>query len=119
MATFFIVDDEPLLQDLYLDILEMRGHEIIGYAENGNDCVNELKKPGMDPDIVIMDHRMPLRSGLEATKELLEIKPDLRIIFVSADISAEKEALELGAVGFIKKPFNIETFFKVLEKFLC
>jgi two-component system chemotaxis response regulator CheY len=118
VATFFIVDDEPMLHELYKDILEMKGHEVIGSAFNGQECVEKLTDPKNHPDVVIMDHRMPLKNGLDATREILGAKPNLRVVFVSADVSAKNEALRIGAASFIKKPFNINAFFNVIENLL-
>ena len=120
MANFFIVDDEPMLHELYRDILQMKGHKVIGQAYNGKECLElmfaEKNNPGLEPDYIIMDHRMPLKNGLDTTRELLENKPSLKIVFVSADISVRDDALEIGAVGFVKKPFNIQSFYQALEK---
>lgn len=71
---------------------------------------------GLEPDFILMDHRMPVKNGLEATKELLKSKPNLKIIFVSADISIKNKALEAGALDFIKKPFDLKTLFERLDK---
>jgi two-component system chemotaxis response regulator CheY len=120
MANFFVVDNEPMLHELYQYILQIKGHEVTGKAYNGNECLerifSENDNPGVDPDYVIMDHRMPLKNGLDTTKELLDKKPDLKIVFVSADITVRDDALAAGAVSFIKKPFNIQSFFESIEQ---
>ena len=109
-----------MLHELYQDILQMKGQVVIGKAFNGKECLEKIliekDNPGIDPDYVIMDHRMPLKNGLDTTKELLEKMPGLKIIFVSADITIRENALASGAVGFIKKPFNIQSFFTAIDK---
>lgn len=118
--TFFIVDDEPGLHMLYRHILEIKGYKVIGDAYNGNECIKKLilseKNQTEEPDFIIMDYRMPVKNGIDTTIELLKVKPGLKIIFVSADHSIREEALKAGAVSFIKKPFNMNDFFRTLEK---
>jgi response regulator NasT len=122
MATFFIVDDEPILHELYKDILEIKGHEIVGEAYNGNECIEKLVNDNSElsivPDFVIMDHRMPIQNGLETMNILLEKRPELKVIFISADETARNDAMSAGSVGFIKKPFNMNSFFSSLENLL-
>ena len=96
----------------------MKGHEIIGEAYDGEECINKLNHQGFDPDFVLMDHRMPIKNGLEATKELLKMNPNLKIIFFSDDISLRKEMLATGVVSFIHKPFNLNIFYNTLERLL-
>ncbi|UCH90372.1 MAG: response regulator [Thermoplasmata archaeon] len=118
LATFFIVDDEPFLHELYRDILELKGHKVVGEAYNGKECIEKLLKenpnPVKEPEFIIMDHRMPILNGLDTMKILLEKKPEMKIIFVSADVTVKDEAMAAGSAGFIKKPFNINTFFKYI-----
>ena len=59
---------------------------------------------------------MPIKNGIETTKELIKYNPKQKIIFVSADDSVKKEALKVGVVGFIKKPFEINTLFEIIEE---
>ena len=55
-----------------------------------------------------MDHRMPEKTGIEATKEILQMDKRVKIIFISADISIKEEAFSIGAFSFWDKPFTIE-----------
>ena len=97
----------------------MKGHNIIGEACNGNECIQKLMNAENDPEFILMDHRMPIKNGLEAMKELLKINANLQIIFVSADKSVRSEALASGAISFIKKPFNLKTIYATIENGLA
>ena len=55
-----------------------------------------------------MDHRMPKKNGIEASKEILEMDKNSKIIFTSADNSVKEEALSIGAFSFKDKPFTVE-----------
>jgi len=107
MATIFIVDDEPALHELYGVFLEMNGHKIVADAYDGNEAVKIFGSMDTPPEIVIMDHRMPNKNGIEATKELLGINSDVKIILASADDMVKDSALKAGACRFMLKPFNV------------
>ena len=70
------------------------------------------------PDIIIMDHRMPVKDGIEATKEILQMNPKAKIIFASADNSVKEYAQMIGVISFKNKPFSNELLIKNIEKAL-
>jgi len=119
MATIFIVDDEPTLHELYGDILEIGGHEIVANAYDGDEAVEIFKRMSEPPEVVIMDHRMPGKDGIETTKEILEINPDIKILFASADAAIKNDALESGACDFLSKPFAIGDLLAEIEEMLA
>ena len=75
MAKIFIIEDDPTLQSTYNELLTISGHDIQGIASNGEEAIKMFKSfsPEQKPDIILMDHRMPIKNGLETTKEILEI----------------------------------------------
>ncbi len=103
-ARVFIVEDEEYIRELYKDVFEAAGMTVFS-ASNGDEAITIFKTLPSKPDIVVMDHRMPGKDGIQTTKELLEIDPSVPIIFSSADISVRERALEAGAVSFWEKPF--------------
>ena len=116
MATIFIVDDEPMLHELYGEILEMNGHEIVANAYNGNEAVKIFNGMADPPEVVIMDHRMPNKDGVETTKEILKINPNIKIIFASADTTVRDAALKSGACSFFPKPFAMAALLAGIEE---
>ena len=108
MTRIFIVDDDHSLQGLYKLILKEAGFEIIGTAINGKLAVEKYKNFEEKPDLILMDHRMPIKSGLDAMIEILGINDNVKIIFASADISVKKKALSQGACAFLDKPFKMQ-----------
>jgi two-component system chemotaxis response regulator CheY len=68
------------------------------------------------PVIIIMDQRMPVKDGVSATQEILNMDPKATIFFGSADLHIEKEALAAGAKGFLLKPFRIEELLEAIEE---
>lgn len=107
MDKVFIVEDEPMLRFFYSQILEEYGYEVVGVAKNGEEAVSMYKEFPEKPSVIIMDHRMPTKSGIEALQEILTIDKNAKIIIASADTSIKQKALSLGACSFKKKPFNI------------
>lgn len=103
-ARVFIVEDEDFIRDLYKDVFESAGLTVFS-ACNGDEAVNIFKTLKSRPDIIIMDHRMPGKDGVQTTKEILAIDPSVPIIFSSADVSVREQALEAGACSFWVKPF--------------
>ena len=99
-----MVDDEDFIRDLYRDVFESAGLTVF-VAGSGEEAINVIKTMKSPPDVIIMDHRMPGKNGIETTKEILRINPGVPIIFSSADGSVRQEALEAGACSFWTKPF--------------
>ncbi|HTX43318.1 MAG TPA: response regulator transcription factor [Methanocella sp.] len=114
MLKVAIVDDEPDLQRLYQLALSSKGYDIVFVANDGTDAVEKNRK--VPASVIIMDHRMPTKNGVEATREILADSPDSRIIFVSADEAVEKEAKEAGAIRFLKKPISLKDLIKNIEE---
>lgn len=108
MISVFIVEDDVFILRLYELFLRSSGFSVIGKAKNGDEAVNSYKLMSTKPDLIIMDNRMPIKNGIEALKEILEIDRQAKIMIVSADPSIEKIAKSVGAVAFMEKPFSME-----------
>ncbi len=116
MTSVLIVDDELFIIELYRDILQLRGYKIAGTAFDGEEAIKKYNSSSDKPDVILMDHRMPIMNGVEATKEILRQNPGQKIIFVSADVMVEKEAREAGAVEFLSKPFRMDELIEKMKK---
>ena len=77
-------------------------------VKNGEEAVSMFKSFLEKPRVILMDYRMPIKNGVDASKEILQIDSSIKIIFTSADDSIKKEAISLGAFSFYSKPFTIE-----------
>jgi len=97
-------------------VLGMSGFDVIGEAKNGEEAVSLYITFPKKPDIILMDHRMPIKNGIEATKQILNINKKSRIIFTSADNSIKQEALSIGAKYFLDKPFSITELIDKIKK---
>ena len=117
MAKIFIIDDDADIVLLFEQFLVIEGHEIVAKAYNGVNAIEIFKNLQNNPDIVLMDHRMPLKNGLETTKAILEINPNSKIIFISADYTVRGEALKIGVIDFLEKPVDFTTLIAMVEKY--
>ena len=114
MVTILIVEDDLSLLKLYKMILEFEGFDTYS-ANNGEKAVNVFKSFSEKPKIILMDHRMPIKNGIDAAKEILAIDYNAKIIFVSADASIKNKALSIGAIKFIKKPFSLDYLIRSIK----
>ncbi|WFA08845.1 sigma-54 dependent transcriptional regulator [Tissierella sp. Yu-01] len=111
-----IADDEPNMIWALKKALVKEGYEIIS-ADNGEDAVGNLKE---DPDLIIMDLKMPKMNGLEALKKIKEINPKIPVIMITAHGTTDTavEAMKIGALDYISKPFDIDELRVVIKKAL-
>lgn len=116
--TVFIVEDEEYLQEVYVDLLSSAGFNVVGVASNGTQAVESILSMEERPAIVLMNHRLPSKNGLETTIELLEENPHQAVVFVSADGGIREKALKAGAAGFVTKPFALNDLVTVLNEAL-
>jgi two-component system alkaline phosphatase synthesis response regulator PhoP len=119
MTTILIAEDERDIRELIAFSLRFGGFEV-EEAANGVEAVEKAQK--LRPDLIIMDVRMPRKSGYDACQELKEADEtrDIPIVFLSAKgQEAEiKRGLKLGAVDYILKPFEAEQLPKRIEEIL-
>jgi len=110
-----VVDDEVYIQDLYQAMLSVAGHEVVDTAYNGEEAVQKFESLIPRPDLVIMDHRMPIKNGLQATKEIMAKDPKAKVLVISADATVQPRCKDAGAVGFLEKPFTMDVLFRAIE----
>ena len=107
MVSVFIVEDDLSLQRLYEMMLTTFGFEVVDKASNGKEAIEKFMSFSTKPDVILMDHRMPIKNGIDTTIELMKFNNHTKIIFTSADNSVKERALEIGAASFIEKPFTV------------
>ncbi len=114
-AKVLIIDDSQFIIKHLSQIFQSRQFEIAGTAENGKAGVDIYKSMHPDVDLVTLDITMPEMDGLETLKQIKAFDPNATIIMVTAIGTAEsvKEAIKLGAKGYIVKPLDRE---KVIER---
>jgi len=88
------------------------------WAKNGQEAVDECKNNAVD--LVLMDIRMPIMNGLEATRQIKQLFPDLPIIAQTAyAMDGDRErSLQAGCDDYIAKPINLKEFIELIAKFI-
>jgi two-component system chemotaxis response regulator CheY len=101
-----IVDDSNIMRRRIERSQNFDELELVGTAGNGLEALELFRKT--DPDVVTMDITMPQMDGIECIEKIVEIKPAVRILVISAlaDKATAVEAMEKGANGFLNKPFT-------------
>ncbi|MEM4244582.1 MAG: response regulator [Candidatus Nanoarchaeia archaeon] len=110
-----IVDDEQDIRDSIKLILEKNGYRVIT-AINSDDCLNKLKAE--KPDLILIDIMMP---GTPV-KDIVPKLKDVKVVYLSVVRVSEAEKEELlkspNIVGFIQKPFDINTLVKKVKEYV-
>ncbi len=99
-----IADDHPIVrQGLEITINAQNDMMLVAQASNGEEAVRLLKEH--DPDVIIMDLKMPVKDGLSAIKEITELRPGVPIMVLTSysDDDNVFAAIKAGAVGFVLK----------------
>jgi CheY-like chemotaxis protein len=113
-----IVEDEENLLDVLSMFVRNLGYRVEFLAHNGGEIIQALKRDTVSPQVILMDYRMPVMNGVEASKEILRVRPEIRLVILSADDSVKSQASSLG-VSFIQKPFTAEELSRVIEASLA
>jgi DNA-binding NarL/FixJ family response regulator len=111
-----VIDDHEALRGGLEVLLEQAGHEVVGAAGNaaaGLDLVDHS-----DPDVALVDIRLPDGSGIELTRRLLERRPDLAVVLYTGDSDAELlyEGLDSGARGYALKAGSMEELLEAIDQ---
>ncbi|HRP02396.1 MAG TPA: PAS domain S-box protein [Candidatus Kapabacteria bacterium] len=117
LKTVMIVEDDIISYKYLKALLKVYNIQII-YAENGEEAIyNVLNYP--DIDLILMDIRMPKTSGLESTRAIKKINPDIPIIAQTAYSFNEerKSIIDAGCEDYLIKPINREQLTLILERY--
>jgi two-component system, cell cycle sensor histidine kinase and response regulator CckA len=117
--TVLLVDDEAFVRELGARILTKQGYTVL-QAGNGKEAVDLFKREGSRISLVILDLIMPEMGGKDCLKSILEIDPHVKALIASgysADAST-KECFDLGAKGFVAKPFRFKELLQQVRKAL-
>ncbi|MFT3922424.1 MAG: sigma-54 dependent transcriptional regulator [Myxococcales bacterium] len=114
-ARVLVLDDDAALCDLLAAELSELGYQPVCFNRS-QDALDFLVRESFDA--VVMDIRMPGRSGIEVCSEVVKTRPDLPVILMSAfgTIDTAVQAIRAGAYDFITKPFEVETLDLALKR---
>lgn len=111
-----IADDHKMMRDgLRLVIEKQRNMQVIGEAEDGQETVRQARK--LSPDVVVMDVAMPRLNGIEATRQIVAARRNIRVLPLSAhsDRRYVTEMLKAGASGYLLKHSASEELIEAIQ----
>ena len=112
-ARILVVDDELAMVELLVSLLEEEGYEVSSAVTSDEGLkLFTLSRP----DLVLLDIALPGMSGIEMFRRIRSIDPTARVVMVSgvADPVRAREALELGALAYVDKPFDFAYLKRVI-----
>ncbi len=119
MALILIVDDVPSNRDLAAELLELEEYEV-AQAADGQEALEKVAQ--QRPDLILMDLRMPVLDGVEATRQLKSdaATRDIPVLALTASVMVgERERImREGFDGFITKPINFDELLNAVEEAL-
>src|SRR2546428_7003448 len=92
-----VVDDTDNVRQMLVTMLSLDGFEVVAEASGGREAIDAVASA--KPNVVVMDYKMPQMDGIEATRKIREIAPDVGVILYTAylDDELERQAREAGA----------------------
>lgn len=110
-----IVDDEPLARQRLERMLEkLEGYDLVAAVDNGDAALKAICL--FDPDVVLLDVRMPGEDGLSVARRISELEDPPAVIFCTAFDQYALDAFGTEAVGYLLKPIKAEHLLEVLTK---
>ena len=120
MVRIMLVDDHDLVRTGLRRLLEDNGEfSIVAEASNGEDSVSLTKD--LQLDVVLMDLNMPGMGGLEATRKLKHLRPEVKIIIVTMidDVMFPQRLLRAGASGYLTKGAKVDEITKAIREVMA
>jgi DNA-binding NarL/FixJ family response regulator len=112
-----ICDDVDAMRELLRVVVELRpGLRVVGEARDGNEAIAEAKR--LQPDVILLDLSMPVRTGLDALPEIGNVAPEAKVIVLSGFLASTTapKVLEIGASLFIEKGANPDEIVAAIEE---
>jgi PAS domain S-box-containing protein len=112
-----VVEDNVATRDALVDFLDINGYEVLT-AKDGQEAVHVFQAHQDKIDLVLSDMIMPRLGGLELSRELRTVKPDVKMILMTGYPLQEdgRHTLEKGGIAWLQKPFEVEALISMMQK---
>lgn len=116
LKTVLVVDDNPDVLSLFVELLELKSFQVVGTGRNGKEAVTQYEK--LRPDITFLDVVMPNTDGIYALDLIREINPDAIVVMITTDLSQDtaKRLEDLKATAVVYKPFDINDLVNIVDE---
>lgn len=112
-----IVDDEPYINDILKRMIEKEeGFSVVACCEKFSDAISNFVN--LSPEVVFMDIDLKGESGIDCAKAMINLNPNVKIIFATAHSEYMANAFEMYAFDYLVKPFDFERLKRTLLKLL-
>ena len=111
-----LADDELHIRKMMGAVIKSMGFDVVAEAANGNEAVALFLKE--KPDIALLDINMPIKTGIEALKEIIAASPDACVIMLTSvsDLETVQEVIKLGAAQYIRKDMQLNEIKKIVAE---
>jgi DNA-binding NarL/FixJ family response regulator len=110
-----LVEDNDIFRDTLQLLFGLRDEiEVVGSASSGDDAPSLVRE--QQPDVVLMDYRMPGLNGAEATRAVLDAAPETKVVCLTASVTADevRDVLAAGAVACLTKDEDFDRLVRVV-----
>lgn len=113
-----VVDDELRMREMLYDLLSRKGYKILT-APGAGEAIEIVRQE--NPDLVLLDIKMPKIDGIETLKKIRELDARIRIVMLTGmdDLELEKQARLIGASGFLRKELDLALITKAVDEILA
>jgi two-component system NarL family response regulator len=110
-----VVDDHRLLSEGVSNLLAAHGIEVLGIASDGVEAITLMQE--LNPDVILMDIRMPRCDGLSATRQIKALRPEMKILMLTTSAEDQDlfESIKSGATGYLLKSISGNAFIEALR----
>lgn len=112
----FLAEDHTIVRKGLLSLLGTEAEiEIVGEAENGQEAIEKICQ--LVPDVVLMDITMPVLDGLEATRQIKKLLPQVKVVVLSVHSTEEHvfQVLQAGASGYVVKQAAVKELLQAIQ----
>jgi len=113
VTTVLVVDDEPTLRSILVDVLVDEGYAVVT-ARDGQEALEIFARDA--PDLVLMDVMMPRMDGPTAVRALRALPNGTTVPIVLASAVMSSDGLDLGIDGFLRKPFELDDLLQLIGR---